>query len=171
MKYVDFEREYFFSLLIWLFPIAVLFHVIEELNGFAYWVTNVLQGEMHIHAFYRNIVIGIIITIILCHITFFTRTAGATFLLFLWVSAIQFWDFVFHMYAQYRFQTYSPGYFTAVLLCLPIYSYLSYLSMRERFLPWYLWLFAFVAGCFLMGFMIWAGIYQLGPIPWEKWFF
>ena len=171
MKYVDFERKYFFSHLIWLFSIALLFHIVEESNGFAYWVTNVLQGEIHTFAFYRNVVMGIVMTISLCLIALSMRTSGSTFLLFLWVSAIQFWDFVFHMYAQYRFQAYSPGYFTALLLYFPLYSYLSYLSVRERFLPWYLWLFAFFAGCLLMGFIIWAGLYHLGPIPWEKWFF
>ena len=101
MKYGDFEREYFFSLLIWLFPIALFSHIIEESNGgFAYWVNDVLQVEMHINAFYRNIVMGIIMTISLCLISFSTRTAGTTFLLFLWVSGIQFWNFVFHIYAQ-----------------------------------------------------------------------
>jgi hypothetical protein len=171
MKYIDFEREYFFSRLIWLFPIALLFHVIEESNGFAYWVTNVLKGEMQIGAFYANNIMGMFISIILCLMVSSTRISGTTFVLFLWVSAVHFWNFVFHMYAQYRFHTYSPGYFTAVLLYFPIYSYLSYLSLRERFLPWYLWLIAFVAGCFLMGFIIWAGLYHLGPIPWEMWFF
>lgn len=171
MNYVDFERKYFYSRLIWLFPIALLFHVIEESNGFAYWATNVLKGEINIDAFYRNNATALIISLFLCSIAASIRTARTTFVLFLWVSGIQFWNFIFHMYAQYRFQTYSPGYFTAVLLYLPIYSYLSYLSLRERFLPWYLWLTAFVAGCFLMVFTIWAGLYHLGPIPWEKWFF
>ena len=44
MTFVEFEREWFFSRLIWLVPIVYFFHIIEEANGFDRWVTNVVGG-------------------------------------------------------------------------------------------------------------------------------
>lgn len=167
MKYVDFEREHFFSRLIWLFPIALLFHFIEESNSFAYWVTSILMGEIDVYEFYSNNIAGILSLIVLCYFSNIARTTLVTFVLFLWVSCLQFWDSVFHIYTQYLFHTYSPGYFTAILLYLPLYSYLSYLSLRERFIPWYLWLLGFVLGCFLLGLIIWAKLYHFRSFPWE----
>ncbi len=163
------ERQNFFTKLIWLFPIVYVFHIIEESNGFADWVTNVLGGEMTIKPFLINNSIFMIVLLILCFIAMHQQKMWSTFLLFFWVSAQEFWNFIFHIYALFKFHAYSPGYFTAILLYFPVYFYLSYLCLREKFLTWQLWIIAFVLSAAAMAFTIWAGLYHLKNIPWHKW--
>jgi hypothetical protein len=167
MKFVDFEKECFFSRIIWLVPIIFLFHVIEESNGFVNWANNVIGGNTTVKAFLRVNALVMIITILLCLNAYLKKAAWATFLLFFIVTAFLS-NFAFHMYTQYKVGIYSPGYFTATLLYLPILSYISYLALRERFISWYLWLLAFVIGFLLNGFVIWFGLYRFGQIPWLK---
>ena len=169
MKFVEFEREQFFSRLIWLVPIFYLFHIIEEFNGFADWVTNVIGGEITVSVFLRNNAVFMAITIALCLLAYFKRKQWATALFFFWATGLMFWNYLFHMYAQYRFHAYSPGYFTGTFLYLPTAYYLSYLGLRERFLPWYLWLIVFVVAGLVMIFSLWGLLYHFGAIPWEKW--
>lgn len=164
-----FEREKFFSILIWLFPIVYVFHIIEESNGFAYWVTNVLGGQMTLKPFLINNSIFMIVLLSLCFISRRQKKVWSTFLLFFWTSAQEFWNFIFHIYTTIQFHAYSPGYFTAILLYLPVYFYLSYICLREKFLTWQLWLTAFILSSTAMAFTIWAGLYHFRNIPWEKW--
>lgn len=169
MNIVAYERENFFSRLIWLFPVAFLFHIIEESHGFTDWVTNVLQGQMDVRIFYVNNAAFMAVLLTLCFIANRQQAVWSTFLLFFWVSAQEFWNFMFHIYTQVQFNAYSPGYFTAILLYLPTYFYLSYLCLRERFLSAKLWLCCFVFSPIGMGFTIWAGLYHFGSVPWDKW--
>lgn len=164
-----FEREKFLTRLIWLFPIAYVFHIAEESNGFANWVTNVLGGQMTIKPFIINNSIFMLVLLTLCFTAARKQESWSTFLLFFWVSAQEFWNFIFHIYTQFKFNAYSPGYFTAILLYLPVYFYLSYICLRERFLPWRLWLIAFILSITLLAFTIWAGLYHFKSIPWNKW--
>jgi len=136
MDVISLERKYFFSRLLWLFPAAFLLHVLEESTVFSNWVTNVLGGTISIQAFYLNNAIFFAILTGLCAIASRQQAVWSTFLLFFWVSGQQFWNFIFHIYTQFQFNAYSPGYFTAILLYWPVYAYLSYLCLRERFLPW-----------------------------------
>jgi hypothetical protein len=66
MKFVEFERERFFSRLIWLLPILYVLHIIEEANGFSNWVTNVIGGQISVGGFYRNNAIFMFFAILLC---------------------------------------------------------------------------------------------------------
>jgi hypothetical protein len=169
MKGVNYEREMYFSRLIWLFPIAYVFHIMEEAPGFAAWVTNVLGGHMEVRTFYLNNAVFMAVLLTLCYLANRIRKPWSTILLFLWVSAQEFWNFVFHIYAEFRFNAYSPGYFTAIFLYFPVYAYLTYLALREMFLRWGQWILCFVISSFGMFFTIWAGLYHFLPIPWNRW--
>lgn len=169
MNALSYEREKFFSRLIWLFPLAYVLHITEESHGFADWVTQVIGGKMRVSVFYINNAVFMVILLTLCTLASRKQKTWSTFLLFLWTSAQIFWNFVFHIYAEFSFNAYSPGYFTAIFLYFPVYSYLSYLCLREHFLSWPLWLTCFVVSWLGMAFTIWGGLYHFGPIPWDRW--
>lgn len=165
---LEFENS-FYKKLIWLFPVAFFFHVIEESNGFAYWVTNVLQGQMEISLFYINNAGFMVVLIGLTLFAAKKQNSLSVFLLFLWVSGQQFWNFVFHIYTQYKFNAYSPGYFTAIFLYFPLYLYMTYLALRDNHIKFQHWIICFVLGAFGMVFTIWSGLYHFGTVPWDKW--
>jgi Protein of unknown function with HXXEE motif len=168
-KIVEFERKRFFSHFIWFCPLAFSIHLMEKSNGFSTWVKTVLEGRIDLQFFYINSVIFFAVLLILCSIASQQRATWSTFLLFFWIGRQQFWNFIFHFYTQVQFNAYSPGYFTAILLYFPLYTYLSYLCLRENFLTWRLWLFSFLLSGLAMLFSIWAGLYHFGAIPWDKW--
>jgi hypothetical protein len=170
MKTITFEQKAFYNKLIWLFPIIYLFHISEESNGFTVWVTNTLGGEMTIKPFLINNSVFMLINIACCFIAMKTQKTWATFLLFFWVSAQEFWNFVFHVYSEFKFNAYSPGYFTAIFLYFPVFCYLSYLCLRDRHLSWQLWLSAFLSSSSALALTIWGGLYHFGNIPLHKWF-
>ncbi|MCG6147660.1 HXXEE domain-containing protein [Leptospira levettii] len=166
---IEFEKHSFYQKLIWLFPIAFFFHVIEESNGFPYWVTYILEGQMDVSVFYINNLMFMVVLLLLTFFAFKKQNSISTFLLFLWVSGQQFWNFVFHIYTQFQFNAYSPGYFTAIFLYFPIYMYLTYLALRDHHIEWKLWILCFVFGSLGMVFTIWSGLYHFGSVPWSKW--
>lgn len=170
MTVIQFERERFFTRIIWAFPLIFFFHIIEESAGFSEWVTHTLQGSIDVRSFYMNNAAFMAILIGCTILAAVKKSRSALFVLMLWVSGQQFWNFVFHLYTQFRFEAYSPGLFTAVFLYFPLYLYTSYLTLRERFLPPPLWWTAFLAGSLGMAATIWGGLYHFGPVPWEKWF-
>ncbi len=168
MSFASYEREHYWQFL-WLFPAVFAVHVVEESLGFARWVEEILQGQIQISAFYINNAGFMVVLIGLTALASRKKTTWALALLFFWVSGQQFWNFMFHMYTQFRFRHYSPGYFTALFLYFPLYLYLSYLALRERFLPGWILACAFAAGAFGMWFTIWAGLYHFAPFPWNRW--
>ncbi len=170
MKYVDFEREHFFSRYIWLAPMTYLFHLLEEFFwGFPNWVSNITGGEMKISGFLVGNSIFMGITILLCSLAYLRKKTLTTFLYFLWTTVLICWNPLFHLYAQYRFKEYSPGYFTGTLLFLPTFYYISYLGIRENFIKWSLWLSTIVLAGLVMLLMLWRLLYHFGPIPWNIW--
>jgi len=166
--FVHYEREYFFRLL-WLFPLAFCFHLAEEAPGFPEWVSEVLGGELSARAFYRNNAGYMLLLLGLTVWASRARSPRSIAALFFWVSGQLLWNALFHVYTQHRFRSYSPGYFTAIFVYLPVYSYLTYLGLRERFLAWRFLPVCFVGGALGMAFTAWAGLYHLGPIPIERW--
>lgn len=163
-------REIFFTRLIWLFPLAFLFHIAEESNGFYTWVTKVIGGEMAMKSFYINNAVFIFVLLGLCFWTYKTRSQFSIWFLFLWVSGQQFWDAVFHVYAQARFGAYSPGLITSIGLYFPLYLFLTYKAIREKHLTVPGWLSGFVLGLPAFYMVLWGGLYHFKTFPFEKWF-
>lgn len=167
--HIERERKYFHTRWVWLFPIAFAFHVLEESRGFADWVTGTLHGQIDVQTFYWNNAGFMAILLLLTALTHYKKSRLAVALLFFWVSGQQFWNCVFHVYTQWRFNAYSPGYFTAIFLYLPVFQYLSYLALREGFIRPAIWGAAILVGAFGMWFTIWAGLYHFAPFPWHAW--
>jgi hypothetical protein len=124
---------------------------------------------MSARTFYRNNAGFMLLLLALTAWASRTRSSTAVAALFLWVSGQEFWNALFHVYTQHQFASYSPGYFTAVFVYLPVYGYLTYLALREGFLSWAFWIICLVAGAAGMAFTAWAGLYHLGPIPFDRW--
>jgi hypothetical protein len=165
-----FEREKYFTRLIWFFPLVYALHITEESHGFTEWVNNVLGGHMTMRPFLINNAVFMSINLSCCAWANRAQTRRATFVLFLWMSAQEYWNFVSHIYAEFRFNAYSPGYFTAIFLYLPTFCYLSYVALRERYIGWKAWLLAFALGPVFLGLTIWGGLYHFNPFPWAQWF-
>lgn len=170
MDTTTFERKAFFTKLIWLFPIIYLLHIIEESNGFTEWVTHTLGGEITLKRFLINNSAFMLVNIGCCYLAMRIQKPWTTFVLFFWVTAQEFWNFFFHIYTTVQFKAYSPGYYTAIFLYLPVYFYLTYLLLRDKHLNWKLWLLAFVTSPSAMAFTIWSALYHFGEIPFNEWF-
>jgi hypothetical protein len=163
------ERSHFYGRLLWLFPAIYCFHVLEESNGFAGWVNSALHGRFSALLFYLANAWFMVVLLALTRLVSRRRTPASVGLLFFWASGQFFWDAVFHVYAENHFAAYSPGYFTAVFLYVPVYVYLSSLALREGFLTLRGWLLGLLGGLFVLGLVIWAGLYRFGSIPWALW--
>ncbi len=168
MRLTKWESAQFYRLL-WLFAAAFGLHIIEESAGFSDWVKNTLKGEIDITAFYINNAGFMAVLVLLTILAGRRKTNLTLWLLFFWVSGQQFWNFIFHMYTQFHFRAYSPGYFTALFLYFPVFLYLSYLALREKRLTLWQWSLTLCAGAFGMWFTIWAGLYHFSPFPWDYW--
>ncbi|GAB4440938.1 MAG: hypothetical protein OHK0011_23420 [Turneriella sp.] len=168
-KFAAWESSHFYRLL-WLFVAAFGLHIVEESAGFSSWVKDTLKGDIDIKSFYINNAGFMLLLVALTALAARKKSNLTLWLLFFWVSGQQFWNFIFHMYTQFHFRAYSPGYFTALFLYFPIFLYLTYLALRERRLYFWQWGLAFCTGAFGMWFTIWAGLYHFAPFPWDQWF-
>lgn len=163
------ERSEFYARLLWLFPVAYVLHIVEESNGFPDWVNHTLQGRFSLILFCAANAWFMLVLVALIWLSNRRRTPFAVALLFFFVSGQMFWDAVFHIYAENHFSVYSPGFFTATFLYLPLYGYLTYVALREGFLTTHGWLVGLAAGAGLLLLVIWAGLYHFTPIPWSLW--
>jgi len=110
-----------------------------------------------------------IILIGLCALAFKSRNGVAIAVLFLWVSIQQFGNFVFHLYTQLAFNTYSPGVISAILLYYPIYLYVGFVAVRDKHLSMRFFVVCTLLGPILMCLFAWANIYHFGLVPWKLW--
>lgn len=164
----EWESENVYRLL-FLFPAIFALHIVEESRGFPRWVSGVLHGELEVSAFYVNNAAFMIVLLGLCLVSLRTRSRAALWALFLWTSGQQLCNAVFHVYTQVVFNAYSPGIFTAVFGYVPVYTYLTYLVLRERLLPGWFLPVGLLLGAVGMWFTIWAGLYHFGPFPVCRW--
>ncbi len=155
--------------LVWLFPLAYGFHIAEESNGFPGWVRDELGGSLTSSGFIVNNAVFMAVLIGLCLLATRQRAPWSWFFLFLFVSAQEFWNLVFHAYATVRFGEYSPGIITAVLLYLPLYAAISFVFVRNGVITFRLWVVAFTLGAAGMMLVLWAGLYGFGDVPWDAW--
>lgn len=161
--------QIFFTRLIWLFPAAFFIHFLEEMRGFSYWVNKTLGGSATMKGFLISNAIFMIILLTLCIMATRIQKTWATFLLFLWVGAQQYGNFVFHFYSLLAFGVYSPGIVSAVFIYNPLYLLLGYFAIRDRHLTLRAFLLSTVIGIPAMFLFALINIYRFGTIPWDKW--
>lgn len=126
-----------FRKLQWLFPIAVTLHNTEEAIWMPEWALRYagrLSLEPPSAAEIR--VALIVLTVAAFLATYLSHRAGPNsvwaYLLFGYIVATLANVVVPHVPASFVFHGYTPGVVTAVLINLPVMSYLAWLAVRER---------------------------------------
>lgn len=163
------ERALFYPRLIWLLPAAFTLHVMEEAPGFASWVEGTIHGHMNPVAFYVNNAVFMAILVGLCGFAARRRTPLATGALFVMAAGQFFWNAVFHLYTTIAFHAYSPGVVTATFLYVPLFLYLAYVAVRERFVSPGAIAVSMPVGALGLLLLIWGGLYQFETVPCTWW--
>lgn len=120
---------------VWLFPVAFAAHVAEEAPGFAAWVTRHGSSRYTQADFVRINALGMAMTLAGTALVARTRSRPAVFGYFALVLTQQaLFNTLFHAGTTVAYREYSPGLFTAVGGCLPLWWRLSRLARREGLL-------------------------------------
>jgi hypothetical protein len=129
---------------IWLFPVTVLLHELEEWNIMRWYQRNfvdVLQMSdktAHIGLLF----VGLASFLWTAAATIFGNPTIAAFVMLFYIASI-FQNVLQHLYWLFRFKQYAPGVITSVLLLAPLGIYLSARAMIEKYAPtWYIVLLA-----------------------------
>jgi hypothetical protein len=157
-----------FHRLLWLFPLAFVFHIVEESAGFVRWVEDTLHGTFSLREFLINNAIFMAVLVGLVTLATRGRARWTMILLFVWVSGQQLWNFVFHVYTEIVFAAYSPGLVTAILFYYPLYLFLAYRAVQTDHLRRSDVAMALGIGAAGFVLTIWGGLYHFGPMP-ETW--
>ena len=124
-----------FQKLQWLFPIAVTLHNSEEALWLpAWWVRHASELPLHpAAAAFRSALAAL--TVAAFVVTYLSARKGKqsvwAYLMFGYIVAMLANVFVPHIPASLVFRSYTPGVVTAVLINLPVMSFLSVQALRE----------------------------------------
>ncbi len=120
---------------VWLFPVAYILHVLEELPQFTNWARDyanagfTMRDYLVIHL--SGIVVAILAPVVLR--VFPNRVAIFIFFTFVFTPAVCF-NILFHAGATAAFGVYSPGLITALTLYPPLFYFVSRQAFREGLL-------------------------------------
>jgi Protein of unknown function with HXXEE motif len=125
-----------FQKLQWLFPIAVTFHNSEEAFWLPpWWVQHAKEVTVHPGAGAFRYAAAVL-TVAAFVVTFLSERKGKesvwAYLLFGYIVAMLANVFIPHIPASFEFRSYTPGVVMAVLINLPVMSFLSIRAIRER---------------------------------------
>jgi hypothetical protein len=120
----------------WLFPFAVSLHNAEEAIFMPPWV-SAHRGQIPLHPSAATIRMGLLLlTLGAFAVTALSAKRGKasvwSYLLFGYAAAMLANVFVPHLPATIVFRAYTPGVVTAVLINLPVMSWLLLKALRER---------------------------------------
>ena len=125
---------------VWLFPVAVLIHELEEWNIMRWYRHNfvdVLQMSdktAHIGLMF----VGLTSFLWTTAATIFGNPTVAAFVMLFHIAGI-FQNVLQHIYWLFHFKQYAPGIVTSVLLLAPLGIYLSARAVIEKYAPaWYI---------------------------------
>ena len=124
-----------FQKLQWLFPIAVTFHNSEEALWLPpWWVQHAKEVPVHPGAGAFRYAAAVL-TVAAFVVTYLSERKGKesvwAYLLFGYIVAMLANVFIPHIPASFEFRSYTPGVVTAVLINLPVMSFLSIRAIRE----------------------------------------
>jgi Protein of unknown function with HXXEE motif len=126
-----------FEKALWLFPIALTLHNLEEsiwgsaYPGAGFWDPPVTMTEFRIAA--------VLLAILAYGATYWSLRAGQEALATYVTSGLVFGvllNVAYHVSATIASREYAPGVVTAVLINLPVMSYLLWRMFRERWISW-----------------------------------
>jgi hypothetical protein len=139
-----------FRQLVWLFPIAYVLHVFEELPRFTTWVVRYANPTFRMRDYLIIHLIGIAVAVAgpLAVRYFANRLVLFAFFTFVFTPAA-FFNILFHVGATVVFRAYCPGLITALTVYPVVFFIVTRTAVRERLLPASLAIVSFgIAGLF-----------------------
>jgi len=120
---------------VWLFPLAYVLHVLEELPQFTNWSRHYAAASFTLRDYLVVHISGIVVAILTPLIIWFFPNRIVIFLFFTFVftPAVCF-NIIFHVGATAAFGAYSPGLLTALTLYPPLFYVVSRRAFREGLL-------------------------------------
>ncbi len=129
----------FFTLL-WLFPIALTIHELEEwqiIKWYDKYFTDMPENKSDTSTRFFLIFISIV-SFIWTGVAVFTQSEQVATLIMMPFMAIVLLNSFQHIYWLFQFKSVSPGTISACLLLLPICLYIILNGFTNGFIPWWL---------------------------------
>ena len=124
-----------FRRLVWLFPIAYVLHVLEELPSFTAWAVRyanpgfTMRDYLTVHL--TGVVVAVAAPFVICY--FSNRFVVFVFFTFVFTPAA-FFNLLFHAGATLVFGVYCPGLITALTVYPFVWLLVSGSALREKLL-------------------------------------
>jgi uncharacterized protein with HXXEE motif len=138
--------EHSFRAAIWMFPIAVGFHFIEEAPRYAAWAHKYLSPRYTKSHWKRIHIIGFLYSLTLTLVAFVAPLRPVVFAYFAFAVAPMFFNLLFHAGTSVIFRCYSPGVVTALTLIGPVFWFLSRMAVSRGLLSPQSWGLALFVG-------------------------
>lgn len=141
---ISFLENINFTLLLWIFAIAFALHEVEEWNIMKWYQRNFVDLPPTTDKGVRSWIVFIsLIGFIWCFIAVLPGNPKIAMYVFIPAIAVALQNSLQHVYWLIYFRDYPPGVITAVLLLLPLGSYIIIEAIQKEFIPvWYVALWA-----------------------------
>src|ERR1051325_4463581 len=139
-----------FRRLVWLFPIAYVLHVLEELPRFTAWAIRYANPGFTMRDYLTVHVAGVVVAVAAPLVISYFPNRYVVFVFFTFVfTPAAFFNILFHAGATVLFGVYCPGLITALTVYPAVWFLLSRIALREALLSMPLTVVSFgVAGFF-----------------------
>lgn len=147
---------------VWLFPLAYVLHVLEELPQFTNWARRYAAPGFTMRDYLTIHLIGIIVALLAPLVMWFFPNRTVIFLFFtiIFTPAVCF-NILFHAGATAAFGVYCPGLITALMLYPPLFVLISRRAINERLLTSKAALISFVIAGLFHGADVSRNVFQL----------
>jgi uncharacterized protein with HXXEE motif len=139
-----------FRRLVWLFPIAYVLHVLEELPRFTAWAIRYANPGFTMRDYLTVHLAGVVVAVAAPLVISYFPNRFVVFVFFTFVfTPAAFFNILFHAGATVLFGVYCPGLITALTVYPAVWFLLSRIALREALLSMPLTVVSFgVAGFF-----------------------
>jgi len=139
-----------FRRLVWLFPIAYVLHVLEELPRFTAWAIQYANPGFTMRDYLTVHLAGVVVAVAAPLVISYFSNRFVVFVFFTFVlTPAAFFNILFHAGATVLFGVYCPGLITALTVYPAVWFLLSRIALREGLLSVPLTVVSFgVAGFF-----------------------
>ena len=120
------------SRMLLLAPLIFVCHFMEESPGFVEWFNGHVARGITSGLFWRVNIAGLVITLVVVGVEWFSRSAFSLGLALSWLSFLMLANAVFHIVGGLVDRRYVPGLVTAVMLYLPYYSWLFIKAVKSQ---------------------------------------
>ena len=139
-----------FRRLVWLFPIAYVLHVLEELPRFTAWAIRYANPGFTMRDYLTVHLAGVVVAVAAPLVISYFPNRFVVFVFFTFVfTPAAFFNILFHAGATVLFGVYCPGLITALTVYPAVWFLLSRIALRDALLSMPLTVVSFgVAGFF-----------------------